>query len=112
MRGIGFWAISVFFLVYGIAGVLGFENIPEKYKYKSWTSDYIRMNGIANLLLGGGWFLLGFVLRALSPSLLQELGLGLLFALPAVGYGLYADYKTRDWRRQADKEWREKKKKP
>lgn len=105
------WVLSVFWIGYGILGILGIQNIPEKYKYKSWTPDYIRMNGIANLLLGVGWFLLGFVLRALSPSMLQELGLGLLFALPAVGYGLYADHKTKDWRRQADKEWRETKKK-
>ena len=110
MSVITLWVISVFWMLYGIAGLLGFESLPEKYKYKSWTSDYIRMNGIAKLLLGVGWFILGFVLRAVSLSLLQELGLGLLFALPAVGYGLYADHKTKDWRRQANQEWREKKK--
>ena len=87
----------------------GFQKIPEKYKYKSWTPDYIRMNGICELLLGGCWFILGFVLRAVSMPLLQELGLGLFFALPAVGYALYADRKTKAWRRQAGEEWRRKK---
>lgn len=108
MSVITLWVISVFWILYGIAGLLGFENLPEKYKYKSWTSDYIRMNGICKLLLGVGWFILGFVLRAFSLSLPQQWGLGLLFALPAVGYGLYADRKTKDWRRQANWEWREK----
>lgn len=103
------WGISAFWIVYGILGVLGIQKIPEKYKYRSWTPDYIRMNGIAYLLLGGCWFILGFVLRALSLPLLQELGLGLLFALPAVGYALYADRKTKAWRRQANEEWQRKK---
>lgn len=109
MSVITLWVISVFWILYGIAGLLGFENLPEKYKYKSWTSDYIRMNGIAKLLLGVGWFILGFVLRAVSLPLLQEMGLVLLFALPAVGYALYADRKTKVWRRQANEEWRRKK---
>lgn len=103
------WGISAFWIVYGILGILGIQKIPEKYKYKSWTPDYIRMNGISYLLLGGCWFILGFVLRALSLPLLQELGLGLLFALPAVGYALYADRKTKAWRRQANEEWKRKK---
>ena len=104
------WAISVFWIGYGILGILGIQNIPERYRYRSWTPDYIRMCGIADLLLGGGWIILSFVLRAVSLTLLQEMGLVLLFALPAVGYALYADRKTKVWRRQADKEWREKKK--
>lgn len=103
------WGTSAFWIVYGILGLLGFQKIPEKYKYKSWTPDYIRMNGIAELLLGGGWLILGFVLRAVSLPLLQELGLGLLFSLPAVGYALYADRKTKAWRRQANEEWSRKK---
>lgn len=103
------WGISAFWIVYGVLGVLGFQRIPEKYKYKSWTPDYIRMCGIADLLLGGGWIILSFVLRAVSLPLLQEMGLVLLFALPAVGYALYADRKTKVWRRQANEEWRRKK---
>ena len=78
------WVIGIFWIGYGILGILGIQNIPERYKYRSWTPDYIRMNGIAELLLGGGWLILGFVLRAVSLPLLQELGLGLLFSLPAV----------------------------
>ena len=72
MSVITLWVISVFWILYGIAGLLGFENLPEKYKYKSWTPDYIRMNGICKLLLGVGWFILGFVLRAFSLSLPQQ----------------------------------------
>lgn len=102
------WVISVFWILYGIAGLLGFQNLPEKYKHKSWTPDYIRINGIGSLLLGVGWFILGFVLRAFLLPPLQALGLGVLFALPAIGYALYADRKTKAWRRQADEEWRRK----
>ena len=52
--------MSVFWILYGIAGLLGFQNIPAKYKGHSWTKDYIRSQGLNWLILGLPWF--GFYL--------------------------------------------------
>jgi len=52
--------MSVFWILYGIAGLLGFQNIPTKYKGHSWTKDYIRSQGLTWLILGLPWF--GFYL--------------------------------------------------
>ena len=52
--------MSVFWSLYGIAGLLGFQNIPAKYKGHSWTKAYIRSQGLNWLILGLPW--LGFYL--------------------------------------------------
>lgn len=44
--------LSVFWIIYGIAGLFGFQNIPAKYKGHSWTKDYIRCQGATWLMLG------------------------------------------------------------
>ena len=44
--------MSVFWIIYGIAGIVGYQNIPSKYKGHSWTKDYIRCQGITWLMLG------------------------------------------------------------
>ena len=105
------WAIGIFWIVYGILGILGIQNIPERYRYKSWTPDYMRANGIGMVIFGVSWVILGIVLKLRPLPLLPSLGLAVVFSLPALVYALYADRNTREERRQADKEWRETKKK-
>ena len=105
------WAIGIFWIVYGILGILGIQNIPERYKYRSWTPDYMRANGIGMVILGVSWVILGIVLKLRPMPVLPGFGLAVVFSLPALGYAFYADRKTREERRQADKEWRETKKK-
>ena len=61
--------MSVFWILYGIAGLLGFQNIPAKYKGYSWTKAYIRSQGLNWLILGLPWF--GFYL--VRTFLLAEL---------------------------------------
>ena len=112
MSSLTIWVLSIFWIGYGILGILGIQNIPERYRYRSWTSDYIRANGIGLVIFGISWFILGIVLTLYPLPLLQGFGLAVLFSLPALGYAFYADRNTREERRQADKEWREKKKKP
>ena len=106
------WVLSIFWTGYGFLGILGIQNIPERYRYKSWTPDYMRANGIGMVIFGISWFILGIVLKVHPLPLLPGFGLAVLFSLPAFVYALCADRKTREERRQADKEWREKKKKP
>ena len=105
------WAISVFWIGYGILGILGIQNIPERYRYRSWTPDYMRANGIGFVIFGISWFILGIVLKVYPLPLLPGFGLAVAFSLPAFGYAFYADRDTREERRQADREWRETKKK-
>lgn len=62
---------SVFWILYGIAGLIGFQNIPAKYKGNSWTKDYIRSQGLNWLILGLPWF--GFYL--IRTFLLTESGI-------------------------------------
>ena len=52
--------LSIFWIGYGIVGLIGFQNIPSKYKGHSWTKNYIRQQGITWLVLGLPW--LGFYL--------------------------------------------------
>ena len=52
--------LSIFWIGYGIVGLIGFQNIPAKYKGHSWTKDYIRKQGVTWLVLGLPW--LGFYL--------------------------------------------------
>lgn len=105
------WAIGIFWIVYGILGILGIQNIPERYRYKSWTPDYMRANGIGMVIFGVSWVILGIVLKLRPMPFLPGFGLAVVFSLPALVYALYADRNTREERRQADKEWRETKKK-
>ncbi len=80
--------MSVFWILYGIAGLLGFQNIPTKYKGHSWTKDYIRSQGLTWLILGLPWF--GFYL--IRTFLLTESGIStgmsvvilLLLSIPAL----------------------------
>ena len=51
-------AISIFYICYGLVGLLGFQLIPKKYRGHSWTKQYKRCCGLAYLLLGIPWLLL------------------------------------------------------
>ncbi|MBD5148214.1 MAG: hypothetical protein HDT19_05480 [Oscillibacter sp.] len=44
--------LGIFWTLYGMAGILGFQIIGEKYKNHHWTSSYIRCRGISWLTLG------------------------------------------------------------
>ena len=92
--------MSVFWILYGIAGLLGFQNIPAKYKEHRWTKDYIRSQGLNWLILGLPW--LGFYL--VRTFLLAEIAITagmsviilLLLSIPAliVSIGMEKKYKT------------------
>ena len=82
------WVLSIFWTGYGILGILGIQNIPERYRYKSWTPDYMRANGIGMVIFGISWFILGIVLKVHPLPLLPGFGLAVLFSLPAFVYAL------------------------
>ena len=44
--------LGIFWTVYGIAGLFGWQRISDKYKGYDWTKKYIRCLGISWLMLG------------------------------------------------------------
>ena len=52
--------MSLVWILYGIAGLLGFQNIPKTHKGRSWTKRFKRERGISWLLLGCPWLALWF----------------------------------------------------
>ena len=44
--------LGIFWTIYGLAGLLGWQRINNKYKGYDWTKKYIRCLGISWLMLG------------------------------------------------------------
>lgn len=85
--------LGIFYTLYGIAGVLGFQVINEKYKNHDWTASYIRYRGISWLMLGIPWLILYLLAHGRDVN---RLVLGLLIvlcAIPSVAYTLVNDRK-------------------
>ena len=80
--------LSIFWIGYGIAGLIGFQNIPAKYKGHSWTKDYIRKQGVTWLVLGLPWFgfylVRTFVVAEANISTRMVVVILLLLAIPAL----------------------------
>lgn len=51
-------SLGIFWTLYGVAGLLGFQRINERYKRKSWTKKYIQSCGIGWLMIGIPWIVL------------------------------------------------------
>ena len=87
--------MSIFYTVYGIAGLFGFQLIPEQYKGHSWTKEYKGSRGIAFLMVGVPWLLV-CLLSEICLSNVSEwimiLIVGLL-AVPALIYAVALDRK-------------------
>ena len=49
--------MSAFWVIYGIAGILGFQIIRSEYRGHRWTKTYVRLLGVSWLLLGVPWLL-------------------------------------------------------
>ena len=92
--------MSVFWILYGIAGLLGFQNIPAKYKGYSWTMAYIRSQGLNWLILGLPWFgfylVRTFLLAEIDITTGMSVVILLLLSIPAliVSIGMEKKYKA------------------
>ena len=60
--------MSAFWTLYGIAGLLGYQNIPKKFKGYSWTKEYIRHQGISWLILGVPLLVLYLIVNYFIPE--------------------------------------------
>ena len=92
--------LGIFWTLFGIAGILGFQNIPSKYKGYSWTKDYIRAQGVSKLMLGLPWLFFSMVKSLcltgihLSGAILSLILCGL--AIPSIIYMKKIDKKFND----------------
>ena len=102
--------MSVFWILYGIAGILGFQNIPQKYRGHSWTKNYIRSQGLSWLILGLPWF--GFYL--VRTFLLTEavttgmsVTIMLLLSIPALIVSIVFEKKYKRMYRQQQSDFKD-----
>ena len=81
--------ISICYTLYGIAGLFGFQIIPEQYKGHPWTKEYKRSQGIAYLMLGVPWLLVCLLEKACLSDV-PVWGMILIVALLAVPAFIFA----------------------
>lgn len=89
--------ISIYLIVYGIAGLFGFQIIPAKYKGHTWTKAYIRSRGATSLLLGVLWLAFNRVVAFASLDIEIWLSCVILLALgiPSLVISIFIDKKYR-----------------
>ena len=75
---------SLFYIGYGIMGLFGKMNIPEKFKGYEWTKNYMKELGCADILLGIPWLILYFAFKQYDPGFGLTLVLIILLALPSL----------------------------
>lgn len=78
--------MSLFNIGYGIFGLFGKMNIPEKFKGHEWTKNYMKELGIGDILLGIPWLILYFAFKQYDPGYLTIFLLIILLALPSLIY--------------------------
>ena len=85
--------LGVFWTLYGIAGILGIQCIPSKYKNKVWTKQYIRLCGIGWLMIGIPWLLLYAVTFHYNITWAITALLIILFSIPSIIFSIRTEKK-------------------
>lgn len=49
---------AIYYIIYGICGLAGIQQVPKKHKNKSYTQQYKRSNGLIYLIMGISWLLI------------------------------------------------------
>ena len=97
--------MSAFWVIYGIAGILGFQVIRSEYKGHRWTKTYVRLLGVSWLLLGVSWLLLGvpwLLFDRIAVYTATNIGTCLLciillaLAMPSIVFTFFIDKKYRN----------------
>ena len=87
------FAMSIFDICYGILGLFGKMNIPEKFKGHEWTKDYIRGLAFSNILLGIPYLILYLAFRQYDPGYLKMFLFIILSGLPALIFIIFHEIK-------------------
>lgn len=74
------FVMGIFWTLCGIVGLLGYQNIPAKYKGHTWTKDMIRCQGKTWLMLGVPWILLYLAATFFFEDLNIKMGTWILIA--------------------------------
>jgi len=83
--------MSAFWVIYGIAGILGFQVIRSEYRGHDWTKTYVR-------LLGASWLMFDRI----AVHTAANIGTGLLciillaLAMPSIVFTFFIDKKYRN----------------
>ena len=92
--------LGIFWTIYGVAGIFGFQVIDEKYRNHDWTAGYIRYRGRSWLMLGIPMLILCLLARSREINPLAMCLLILLCGIPAVVYTIINDRKYDRMRRE------------
>ena len=76
--------MSIFNIGYGVLGLFGKMNIPEKFEGNEWTKNYKRQMAICYILLGIPWLILYFAFMQYDPGYLKMFLIIILAALPSL----------------------------
>lgn len=85
--------MSIFWLVYGILGLLGVQVILEEYKGRTWTKSYIRCRGASWVILGIPWLFFYLIVRDMEMNKLIWLIILAAISLPSVIYSIFFERK-------------------
>ncbi len=87
------FAMSIFDIGYGILGLFGKINIPEKFQNHEWTKNYMKEISVAYILLGVPYLILYFALQQYDPGYLKTFLLIILVALPSLILVIHTELK-------------------
>lgn len=78
--------LSLFWICYGILGLLGIQNIPAKYKNTEQERDYKKYSGTGWLLLGCPWLIAWALVHGTDISPVTVIFVLIISAVPAIVY--------------------------
>ncbi len=85
--------LSIIWVINGIAGLLGYQNIPEKFKGYSWTVQYKQMTGISWLILAIPSIVSNLLIRIFTWSHYINLITIILSGAVSIVYSIYQEKK-------------------
>lgn len=86
--------MSIFWLVYGIVGLFGFQAaIPGKFRGQDWTKTYTRKQGLSWLMLGVPWLLYYLVCKDNRLEFPYEQIVLIACSVPSLLYTFITDMK-------------------
>lgn len=86
-------SMGIFYLVYGVLGLLGVQVIPEEYKGKPWTKSYIRCRGISWVILGIPWLVFYLIVRDMEINKMIGVVILIAISLPSIIYSIVFERK-------------------
>lgn len=86
--------MSIFWLAYGIVGILGFQvAIPKNFREQKWTKEYTRKQGLSWLILGNPWFVYYLLCHNNGLEFPYELIVLIACSLPSLIFTFITDKK-------------------